>query len=184
MDSGIGLVRERRRTAAEQSTVALMGVAGALMIAEMSLHNIMMGGLIIATAVAVIFQKEFTSLLSLVDKKQRKYKVNFYAILFCLLGFVFLLDFASAPAQAQFFNNAENWLTQNFPNATGNLQTVATIQTVFDIVRALFLLYVAIAIVNIIQAVRRDEDWATPARTPFIMVVAVFAADVLTALIT
>ncbi len=174
---------KRRRIAAERSTVALMGVAGALMIAEMSLHNMMMGGLIIMTAVAVTYQKEFALLLAGIDNKQRKYGVNLYAILYCLLAFVFVLDFASAPASAQFFNNAQTWLIDNFPNATGNPQTQQTIETVFNIIRALFLLYIAISIVNIIQAVRRDEDWATPARTPFIMVVAVFAADVLTGLV-
>ncbi|MDZ8264101.1 hypothetical protein [Nostoc sp. ChiQUE01b] len=175
--------KSRRKIAAERSTVALMGVAGALMIAEMSLHNMMMGGLIIVTAVAVTYQKEFTKLLTGIDSKQRKYGVNLYAILFCLLAFVFVLDFASAPASAQFFNNAQGWLTENFPNAAGNAQTEQTIETVFNIIRALFLLYIAISIVNIIQAVRRDEDWATPARTPFIMVVAVFAADILTGLV-
>lgn len=175
--------KSKRRIATERSTLALMGVAGALMIAEMSLHNIMMGGLIVITAVAVCFQKEFVRLLTGIDNKQRKYGVNLYAILFCLLGFVFILDFASAPANAQFFNNAQTWLTTNFPNAAGNTQTQQTIITVFNIIRALFLLYIAISIVNIIQAVRRDEDWATPARTPFIMVVAVFAADILTGLV-
>ncbi|MBD6620749.1 hypothetical protein FNW02_34570 [Komarekiella sp. 'clone 1'] len=180
MASGI---KTKRRIAAERNTVALMGVAGALMIAEMSLHNMMMGGIIILTAVAVTFQKEFTLVLTGIDSKQRKYGVNLYAILFCLLAFVFVLDFASAPASAQFFNNAEDWLVTNFPNAAGNTQTQETIETVFNIIRALFLLYIAISIVNIIQAVRRDEDWATPARTPFIMVVAVFAADILTGLV-
>jgi hypothetical protein len=48
----------------------------------------------------------------------------------------------------------------------------------------LFLLYVAISLVKVINAARQDKDWATIARTPLVIIIAVTAGDILTTLIT
>jgi len=58
------------------------------------------------------------------------------------------------------------------------------IPLVFNVLRGLFLLYVAISLVKVINAARQDEDWATIARTPLIIIIAVTAGDILTTLIT
>ncbi len=39
---------------AKKGTLTLMGVTGVLMIAEMSVHNILMGGFMIASAIAIL----------------------------------------------------------------------------------------------------------------------------------
>ncbi|OKH14696.1 hypothetical protein FACHB389_35865, partial [Nostoc calcicola FACHB-389] len=54
------------------------------------------------------------------------------------------------------------------------------VSLIFNILRALFLLYIAISLVGVINAVRKDEDWQSIARTPLLVVVAVTIADVLT----
>ncbi|MGF2037493.1 MAG: hypothetical protein RMZ43_019605 [Nostoc sp. CmiVER01] len=174
----------KRKKAIEGSTIGLMGVTGALMILEMSVHNIMLGGLIIAgaIAVAVAIPKQTQALLTNFEKIQRKSGVNVYAILFALLSIIFLLDFASAPADAQFFNNAQTWMNGAFGNA-GNGQTQAVITLFFNVLRGLFLLYVGISLVRIVQAARNDEDWQTLARTPLIIVLSVFVGDLVTGLI-
>ncbi|BCL39623.1 hypothetical protein NSMS1_60700 (plasmid) [Nostoc sp. MS1] len=94
-----------------------------------------------------------------------------------------MLDFASAPAQAQFFQNAQQWITNTGFNGALNGDTAATVTNIFNILRILFLLYIAVSVVNVIQAVRRDEDWASAARTPLVVLTGVFAADFLTTLI-
>jgi hypothetical protein len=48
------------------------------------------------------------------------------------------------------------------------------------VLRAIYLLYIAISLVGVINAVRKDEDWQSIARTPLLVVVAVTIADVLT----
>ena len=53
----------------------------------------------------------------------------------------------------------------------------------FNVLRAIFLLYLGISIVKVIQAARQDEDWQNLARTPFIIVVAVVTADIITGMI-
>lgn len=153
------------------------------MILEMSVHNIMLGALIIAGAIAVAIPKQTQALLTNFEKLQRKWGVNLYAILFAFLSVIFLLDFASSPAEAQFFNNAQTWMNGAFGNA-GNGQTQAVIDLFFNVLRGLFLLYVGISLVRIVQAARNDEDWQTLARTPLIIVLSVFVGDLVTGLIT
>ncbi|MBD2254745.1 hypothetical protein [Nostoc parmelioides] len=173
----------RRNKAVESTTAGLMWVNGVLMVSSMSLHGIMLGGLILAGAMAVVFQSKINELLTKLEKKQRKYGINIYAILFAMLTLIFMLDFASAPAQAQFFQNAQQWITNTGFAGAANADTAATITGIFNILRILFLLYIAVSVVNVIQAVRRDEDWASAARTPLVVLTGVFAADFLTTLI-
>ncbi|MEM7553912.1 MAG: hypothetical protein AAF378_07395 [Cyanobacteria bacterium P01_A01_bin.84] len=93
----------------------------------------------------------------------------------------FWLDYFAAPAQAQFFRKAEdffkNTLTQDVTEGEG---TQAAVSLVFNVLRALYLLYIAVALIGVVNAVRKDEDWQSIARTPLLVVVAVTIADVLT----
>lgn len=173
----------KRNKALERSTLTMMGVAGLLMIVEMSVHNILLGGFLILAAIIIAIPKQSQALLTNFEKFQRKYGINLYAVLFGILTIVCVLDFASAPANAQFFNNAQVWMKSVFPDATGNSQTGTTIDLFFNVLRGLFLLYLGIAIVRVIQAARNDEDWQSLARTPLIIVLAVFVADLVTGLI-
>lgn len=176
------LLPDSKNDRAKKGTLTLMGVTGVLMIAEMSVHNILMGGFMIASAIIIALPKQSQALFTNFDKLQRKYGANFYAVLFAILAVIFLLNFAAAPANAQFFNNAQEWMTTNFGNAN-NGQTNAVIVLFFNVLRGLFLLYVGISLVRIIQSARNDEDWQSLARTPLIIVLAVFVGDLITGLI-
>ena len=93
----------------------------------------------------------------------------------------FWLDYFAAPAQAQFFGKAEdffkNTLTQGIDGGGG---TQPAVSLVFNVLRALYLLYIAVALIGVINAVRKDEDWQSVVRTPLLVVVAVTIADILT----
>lgn len=95
------------------------------------------------------------------------------------LGLFWLITLLAFPAQAQFFGGAETWMQTNFGADAGN-----AIPLVFNVLRGLFLLYVGISLVRVINSARNDEDWQTIARTPLIIIIAVTAGDVLTTLIT
>ena len=82
------------------------------------------------------------------------------------------------PAQAQFFQNAQNFFESSFGSATN------AIPIVFNSIRALYILYLAVSFVSVINSVRQDEDWQTVARTPALVVVVVTLADILTGVIT
>ncbi|WP_138506596.1 hypothetical protein [Nostoc sp. PA-18-2419] len=176
------LTSGKKNSTITNSTLALMGATGTAMIVSMSVHNILLGGLMIATAIAIALPKQSQALLTNFEQIQRKYGVNLYAVLFTILTVVCLLDFASSPADAQFFNTAQTWMTNTFGNA-GNGQTQAVVALFFNVLRGLFLLYVGISLVRVVQAARNDEDWQTLARTPLIIVLAVFVGDLVTGLI-
>lgn len=181
-DTAAVLASEKKNSTITNSTLVLMGATGAAMIVSMSVHNILLGGLMIATAIAIALPKQSQALLTNFEQIQRKYGVNLYAVLFTILTVVCLLDFAAAPADAQFFNNAQTWMTNTFGNA-GNGQTQAVVALFFNVLRGLFLLYVGISLVRVVQAARNDEDWQTLARTPLIIVLSVFVGDLVTGLI-
>jgi len=88
------------------------------------------------------------------------------------------LNYFALPANAQFFGSAEEF----FSGSLGVDSTVTA--TVFNVLRALYILYLAVAFIGVVNAVRQDEDWQTVARTPVLVVVVVTVADVLTGLIT
>ncbi|MBD2344599.1 hypothetical protein [Anabaena subtropica] len=94
---------------------------------------------------------------------------------------LFWLDYFAYPAQAQFFGKAEsffkNTLTQG---TTNNSNTQPAVSLIFNVLRGIFLLYIAVSLIGVINAVRKDEDWQSIARTPLLVVIAVTVADVLT----
>ena len=53
------------------------------------------------------------------------------------------------------------------------------IEIVFNVLRGLFLIYLGISLVKVIQAARQDQDWQDLARTPLIIVIAVSLGDIL-----
>ncbi len=94
---------------------------------------------------------------------------------------LYWLDWFAAPAQAQFFGEAERFFKANLGGAgTAGGGSETAISLIFNVLRAIYLLYIAISLVGVINAVRKDEDWQSIARTPLLVVVAVTIADVLT----
>jgi hypothetical protein len=88
------------------------------------------------------------------------------------------LSLLAQPAQAQFFQNAEDFFTDTFTSSG------AAIPIVFNTLRALYIIYLAVAFIGVFNSVRQDEDWVTAARTPILVVISVTLADILTGLIT
>jgi hypothetical protein len=108
-------------------------------------------------------------------RTHRKIKSAFLLMLGALI-FAFLNLFAS-PAQAQFFQNAENFFNTTFTSSG------AAVPIVFNTLRALYIVYLAVAFIGVFNSVRQDEDWVAAARTPILVVITVTLADILTGLI-
>lgn len=87
------------------------------------------------------------------------------------------LNYYTPPAQALFFSAAEDFFNQEF-----TLSTTAT-GIVFATLRALYILYIAVSLIGVVNSVRQDDDWQVAARLPILVVVVVTVADVLTELI-
>lgn len=94
---------------------------------------------------------------------------------------LFWLDYFAFPAQAQFFGRAESFFRNTLTQGTEtNSNTQTAVSLIFNVLRAIYLLYIAVSLVGVINAVRKDEDWQSIARVPLLVVVAVTVADVLT----
>ncbi|MEO0842061.1 MAG: hypothetical protein AAF063_24560 [Cyanobacteria bacterium J06643_5] len=174
--------RYPNRTSEKNSNIVgatgLMVAAILFMIADMTLHGTIIAGLFIAAAIVVAFPKYSNNLFSSNNKWRVKYKLNLLTILYLFMSVVFILDLTAAPANAQFFRDAESWMGGAFE---GIDETV--VELFFNVLRAMFLLYLGISMIRVIQAARQDEDWQNLARTPLIIVVAVVAADIITGMI-
>jgi hypothetical protein len=133
--------------------------------------------LAMAGVTGMTWTREATALHSSSRRKAQGFKRKAARLLG--LGVLWLVTLLAYPAQAQFFGGAETWMTTNFGTAAGD-----AIPLVFNVLRGLFLLYVGISLVRVINSARNDEDWQTIARTPLIIIIAVTAGDVLTTLIT
>ncbi len=127
------------------------------------------------------------SLLGIVIQLGQRVNLAKPRVVFCqilavsLVLSLFWLDYFAFPAQAQFFGKAESFFRNTLTQGTetnGNTQTAVSL--IFNVLRAIYLLYIAVSLVGVINAVRKDEDWQSIARVPLLVVVAVTVADVLT----
>jgi amino acid transporter len=82
------------------------------------------------------------------------------------------------PAHAQFFNRAEEFLN-SFDGIEPEIVTI-----VMNTIRALFVMYLIFALVQVINAARQGEEWKDLAKTPFIIVIIGVLGDVLVGAIT
>lgn len=88
------------------------------------------------------------------------------------------------PAQAAFFSAAQDWLVTALAGATGSSNTAQVLGIIFNVLRGLFLLYVAYALVQVIKSARDGEDWQATARTPLIVIMSMAVGDLITATLT
>ncbi len=88
------------------------------------------------------------------------------------------LNLLASPAQAQFFQDAEDFFTTAFTSSG------TAVPIVFNTLRALYIVYLAVAFIGVFNTVRQDEDWVAAARTPIVVVITVTLAAILTGLIT
>lgn len=84
------------------------------------------------------------------------------------------------PASAQFFNKTETWMNSAIPGMTDN----TLVKLIFNVLRAIFVIYLGIALVKVIQAAREGEEWKSLATQPVIVFFTSTLGDVLAGIIT
>ena len=140
-----------------------------------SLVSFITSAFLISGVVAITWRQHLDALFRAITKFSSRYKITSSALI--VLGTFLLIDALSTPVQAQFFQNAETWMSGQFTGAE------EAIVLSFNVLRGLFILYLGISLVKVIQAARNDEDWQNLARTPMIILIAVTVGDILTNLI-
>jgi hypothetical protein len=126
----------------------------------------------------------------LIWKAQKQYRsvlnhfglnaVMLTGVLLGLLGGVIVGLAFTEPSHAQFFNNAQNFVTKVFKSpGTDAATATSVVDLVMNTLRLLFVMYMLFGIVQVFQAVRQGEEWKDLARTPFFVVLAGTLGDVL-----
>jgi hypothetical protein len=138
-------------------------------------------GLLALIGLLLAFPKTLLMLYGKVEQHLRNRKYSPVLLLGTGIGFLIglLLIFTIEPAQAQFFNKTQTWLGGAIPGIDASL-----VALIFNVLRALFVIYLGIGLVKVIQSARNDDDWQQLARTPLILVVTVTMGDILAAVIT
>ncbi|BAZ37609.1 hypothetical protein NIES4101_35320 [Calothrix sp. NIES-4101] len=124
---------------------------------------------------AIFFRRELEGFFKIIAKFSHSYKITLSVLI--LWSAFLLLEALESPVHAQFFQSAETWMTGQFTGAE------EAITLSFNVLRGLFILYLGISLVRVIQAARQDEDWQNLARTPMIILIAVTMGDILANLI-
>ncbi|HEY9597787.1 MAG TPA: hypothetical protein V6D33_08970 [Cyanophyceae cyanobacterium] len=91
---------------------------------------------------------------------------------------LYLLNFFASPAQAQFLNQTESWMTSVFPQA----QAFAPL--IFNAIRLLIVLFVIFKGYQAVQAARNDEEWSSLVKIPLMILVLVAVTDITVGFIT
>jgi hypothetical protein len=130
---------------------------------------------------AILYTPEMAKMVSRMEKTSKRQQGKligaFALIIGCLAITTALLGFID-PAQAQFFQGVQTWMATAIPGISAPMLAL-----VFNVLRGVFVLYLGIGIVKVIQSAREGEDWQTLARTPLIIVVAVTMGDSLAGMI-
>ncbi|OYD92988.1 hypothetical protein CDG76_19995 [Nostoc sp. 'Peltigera membranacea cyanobiont' 210A] len=153
-------------------------IACAVLVSVISLKSpILLFCLLVGSLIAVITQ-QIGQQVNLPKRSLILLQILAAAIVLSL----YWLDWFAAPAQAQFFGEAEKFFKKTLQSGSGTNASGSDtpVSLIFNVLRAIYLLYIAISLVGVINAVRKDEDWQSIARTPLLVVVAVTIADVLT----
>ena len=138
---------------------------------------VLMGATAAATAVWPQQLHRWFRQLSALD---RRYSLLKAAMLVAVTTLV--LHTLAEPAAAQFYNQTEQWLTGTVLAGAEGAATV--IALAFNLLRGIFVIYLGIAIVKVINAQRDGDDWQTLARTPLIVVLAATSGDIIANFIT
>lgn len=87
------------------------------------------------------------------------------------------------PVQAAFMTNACNWMGGALNASTNNANINTVVALTFNVLRALFVLYVGYSFVQVVKSARESEEWQTQARTPLLIIFSVAAGDFITTLL-
>jgi uncharacterized membrane protein YidH (DUF202 family) len=131
----------------------------------------------IPVMLGALFWKDTKRLLRLIDQIPAANQVLITGItLLVSIGYFFVL-----PADAVFLDRACGLLNTVFSSAGA---TVNPVQITINIIRAMFLIYMAIALIQTFNSMNRDEDWQVAVRAPVIAVLIIVIVDVISQLVT
>ena len=162
----------------------LLGVATVSLLFDASLKGILFSMMLVALSISTIWSAAIRLRFNRLARWSRKTRLRRLAVtslpsLLILVSYI-LTDPTLAPAHAQFLQNAETFIA----NLLSSSNVPATmVPLIFGVLRAIFVIYIAIAVIRVLVAARNDDDWTTLARTPLIIVMAIVIGDLMANLV-
>jgi hypothetical protein len=161
-------------------TEMLMLTAGASLITDLvfisSPTSIMLSSIIGLALTTGLYPKESSKLATAFKQIYRRTRWS-GAILVSAMA-LYLVNFLASPAQAQFLNQTESWMTEVFPQAS----EIAPL--IFNAVRLVIVLFVIFKAYQAVQAGRNDEEWQSLVKVPLTILVLVSITDITVGFIT
>jgi hypothetical protein len=161
-------------------TEMLMLTAGASLITDLvfisSPTSIMLSSIIGLALTTGLYPKESSKLATVFKQIYRRTRWS-GAILVTAIA-LYLVNFLASPAQAQFLNQTESWMTSVFPQAS----EIAPL--IFNAVRLVIVLFVIFKAYQAVQAGRNDEEWQSLVKVPLTILVLVSITDITVGFIT
>ena len=166
------------------SAPVLIGVATLSLLVDASLKGILFSMMLVALSISLIWSTAIQLRFNRLARWSRKTRLRRLAVtslpsLLILVSYI-LTDLTLAPAQAQFLQNAETFIANLL--STSNVPATM-VPLIFGVLRAIFVIYIAIAVIRVLVAARNDDDWTTLARTPLIIVMAIVIGDLMANLV-
>ena len=94
-----------------------------------------------------------------------------------LTSALFLSSAWFVPAHAQFLQSAEQAATQLTSGLGGGTDISPVITFIFGALRLLLIVYMAVALIQIVNSARQGEEWKDLARTPLLIILVVIIGD-------
>lgn len=178
----------KRRTATlipalvrHQSVVIALGVAG------LSLKCLASGlwfqSFCFATLLGFLYPLQLDAAIRRVDRFCQSYRLNLAMVTSLSVAVVVVVVVTLGgmhPADAQFFVKTQQWM-----ETSSGLSLDKTISgLIFNTLRLVFVIYLGISLVKVVNSAREGDDWQTLARTPAIILLAVSLGDALGTYIT
>ncbi|WP_414526591.1 hypothetical protein [Nodularia chucula] len=152
-------------------------LAGAVFLSVISFTSPMLLFCLLASGLISMILQQIGQQLHL----SKRWVITLQILAISVILSIFWLDYFALAAHAQFFGRAENFFRNTLTqDAGGDANGQTAVSLIFNVLRAIYLLYIAVSLIGVINAVRKDEDWQSIARIPLLVVVAVTVADVLT----
>lgn len=160
---------------------ALSTIAAIALMSKLMSAGVWFGAAYLSGAIALLNPNLLAFLYAQFTRWCHRHGMNPGLLIGVVMGMSYTLVYLlglQQPAYAQFFKGAETWMKSSFNGIDQGL-----ISMVFNVLRGLFLLYIGIAVVQIVQKFQQQEDWQTMARTPLVVAVSATMGDILAGMI-
>ena len=174
------MTTQKKHNKIRPETEWLMLSAGASLMTDLVFlstpTSIILSSLIGLTITTGLYPKSSSKLLTSFQKIYRHCRYSGVVLSTALA--LYLINFLASPAQAQFLNQTESWMTSVFPQAS----EIAPL--IFNAVRLIIVLFIIFKGYQAVQAARNDEEWQSLVKIPLTILVLVSITDITVGFIT